>query len=140
MGDCPLEQWKKWYLQVQPVTSRCVIEGAYSCYCSIGADGVYALAEAALPTERRPTMGDHVILRQGVSEGCIKGGKIGLIIEDAHDHQPYHVQCGDTKYWYFESQVQLAEETAMVAAGLVTVANAVPGLKVRRGPDWRVSV
>ena len=50
----------------------------------------------------RPTVGDMVRLRPGVDEGCLRGGKVGKIIKDEHDHQPYHVDCGGDTYWSVE--------------------------------------
>ena len=62
---------------------------------------------------RRPTTGDKVriiSLPFSLDHRTDFIGKIAEIILDDHRHMPYLISLNATKYWFFESNVELVEE------------------------------
>ena len=88
---------------------------------------------------RRPTVGDRVVVVEGDTSGCIGDGSIGVIFEDARDHQPYHVRGGadDDTYWYHEHQVQFAHGAVNPPLSCPTCYEALEGLGEGNDNGWR---
>ena len=57
---------------------------------------------------RRLTVGDYVKLAPGVSNGCLKGGKIGVIRVDDKTSNPFKVRVGSRTNYYRENEVVTA--------------------------------
>ena len=72
-----------------------------------------AAVPATAAASRRPTLGDRVILSPAYSGagGCLGGrgdGRVGKVIADDRDHQPFKVECRGLTHWYAERDVVLA--------------------------------